>query len=360
MELLRFVYKNFCENKRLLIFIIMGNFLTFVLALVVPYLNGFYFNIVIYTPSKEKIIKFGCLIVGLGVITTMLTYCFNIYKTKVQSQLVFKTMNEIIRCVQYSDYSESSKFNPSYLHQKINIDANKIWEILKLCNGERTVEQIKEDFATRYSYMNPTADFLKDVVVTLFAFDKLWALSWGKGGSPFMVNGTIKLNEKYDLIWATEDDIREIFAAYKMYADNTEYTYHNCPANRNKGLSDYQKETVLRSKMFYYKEDFFVLKDREGNVMGITSISNNHPETDILEITTLLVPEEILEQVLIGCEQLLKSLYPFNISKLRIKTIGSDLEMLEKQLFNCGFKKVSQLMDEYGKGNDLIIYDWTV
>lgn len=54
------------------------------------------------------------------------------------------------------------------------------WEILKLCNGERIVEQIKEDFATRYSYMNPTADFLKDVVVTLFAFDKLWALSWGK------------------------------------------------------------------------------------------------------------------------------------------------------------------------------------
>lgn len=52
------------------------------------------------------------------------------------------------------------------------------WEILKLCNGERIVEQIKEDFATRYSYMNPTADFLKDVVVTLFAFDKLWALSW--------------------------------------------------------------------------------------------------------------------------------------------------------------------------------------
>ena len=162
------------------------------------------------------------------------------------------------------------------------------------------------------------------------------------------------------MIWATEDDIREILSAYKMYADNTEYTYHNCPANRNKGLSDYQKETVLRSKMFYYKEDFFVLKDREGNVMGITSISNNHPETDILEITTLLVPDEILEQVLIGCEQLLKSLYPFNISKLRIKTIGSDLEMLEKQLFNCGFKKVSQLMDEYGKGNDLIIYDWTV
>ena len=126
MELLRFVYKNFCENKRLLIFIIMGNFLTFVLALVVPYLNGFYFNIVIYTPSKEKIIKFGCLIVGLGVITTMLTYCFNIYKTKVQSQLVFKTMNEIIRCVQYSDYSESSKFNPSYLHQKINIYSGSV------------------------------------------------------------------------------------------------------------------------------------------------------------------------------------------------------------------------------------------
>lgn len=130
MELLRFVHINFYKNKRLLFFIIMGNFLTFILALVVPYLNGFYFNIVIYMPSKERIIKFGGLIVVLGIITTILTYCFNIYKTKVQSQLVFKTMNEIIRCVQYSDYSESNKFNPSYLHQKINIDTNKIWSFI--------------------------------------------------------------------------------------------------------------------------------------------------------------------------------------------------------------------------------------
>ena len=75
MELLRFVYKNFCENKRLLIFIIMGNFLTFVLALVVPYLNGFYFNIVIYTPSKEKI-NLTLAVLSRRVVDTGHSICF--------------------------------------------------------------------------------------------------------------------------------------------------------------------------------------------------------------------------------------------------------------------------------------------
>ena len=179
------------------------------------------------------------------------------------------------------------------------------WEILKLCNGERIVEQIKEDFATRYSYMNPTADFLKDVVVTLFAFDKLWALSWGKGGSPFMVNGTIKLNEKYDLIWATEDDIREIFAAYKMYADNTEYTYHNCPANRNKGLSDYQKETVLRSKMFYYKEDFSTAFFTDAFLGFYINYIRDHEEIDynMLQIGLEFLFDKFLSTVRITKEE---------------------------------------------------------
>ena len=234
------------------------------------------------------------------------------------------------------------------------------WEILKLCNGKRSIGQIKEIFESRHSCLNPEAEFLKDVVATLFAFDKLWALSWGKGGSPFMINGTLKLNEEYELIWTNEDDIRDILAAYNKFADDIDYTYHNSPANRNKGLSGYQKETVLRSKMFYYKEDFILIKNKTGELFGILSISNNYPETDILEIATLFVPEQMVQQVLEGCKKLLKEIYPFEISKIRIKTVGTDLKPIEKQILECGFKKVAQLEDEYGKGNDLIFYDLIV
>ena len=339
MELLRFVYKNFCENKRLLIFIIMGNFLTFVLALVVPYLNGFYFNIVIYTPSKEKIIKFGCLIVGLGVITTMLTYCFNIYKTKVQSQLVFKTMNEIIRCVQYSDYSESSKFNPSYLHQKINIDANKIWSFV----FDNIISSVFQSL-TIIGVIIAIGKINKKIFLLIMFIVPAYILSYYYLKKPLYEQST-RYKEEQSAYYKHINEQFEFIKKIKLWAD-----YKNKENKRRREFGKYLEEFMKYTKLSYFYN----------SLESITSISNNHPETDILEITTLLVPEEILEQVLIGCEQLLKSLYPFNISKLRIKTIGSDLEMLEKQLFNCGFKKVSQLMDEYGKGNDLIIYDWTV
>ena len=127
MGLLQFVFKYFHKNKKLLIFILSGNFFTFLLALVIPYLNGFYLDMLIYDPTKEKIIKFGGLIAGIGIIATVLSYCFNVFKAKVQKKVVFNSMNEIIKHIQMSDFAESSKYNPSYLNQKLNIDTNKIW-----------------------------------------------------------------------------------------------------------------------------------------------------------------------------------------------------------------------------------------
>ncbi|WP_368286690.1 ATP-binding cassette domain-containing protein [Coprococcus comes] len=269
MELLRFVYKNFCENKRLLIFIIMGNFLTFVLALVVPYLNGFYFNIVIYTPSKEKIIKFGCLIVGLGVITTMLTYCFNIYKTKVQSQLVFKTMNEIIRCVQYSDYSESSKFNPSYLHQKINIDANKIWSFV----FDNIISSVFQSL-TIIGVIIAIGKINKKIFLLIMFIVPAYILSYYYLKKPLYEQST-RYKEEQSAYYKHINEQFEFIKKIKLWAD-----YKNKENKRRREFGKYLEKFMKYTKLSYFYNSLesiitLVFKSTALIVGGIEMISGN-------------------------------------------------------------------------------------
>lgn len=62
------------------------------------------------------------------------------------------------------------------------------WEILKLCNGKRSVGEICRIFSSRYNHIDPSINLARDVADILFMFDKLGALSWNEGGSPFMIN----------------------------------------------------------------------------------------------------------------------------------------------------------------------------
>lgn len=233
------------------------------------------------------------------------------------------------------------------------------WEILQMCNGERTISELIGMFTERYSYLKQNGNFVRDVVTTLSIFDRLWLLSWGKEGSPFMINRQIILSEDYTLTWANESQIRELTEAYVKFAGDTGYANHNCPVNKFKGLSDYQKETTLRSKLFYYKEDFFVLKNKDGQIKGIASVSNNYPDSSNLEVTTMIVPETFLKEVITGVQKLLVENYIFDLNKLRIKSISDELDESRKQVYlDCGFAQTAVLKDEYGKGVDLEIFDY--
>lgn len=233
------------------------------------------------------------------------------------------------------------------------------WEILQLCNGKKSILEIEEEYKDCYAYMNSNANFFKDIITTLCVFDKIWLISWGKDGSPFMVSTEIALGDEYTLTWAKENEIRDIAATYEKYVGYSGYYLHNCPNNKFKGLSEYQKETSLRSKLFFYKEDFFILRNKEREIVGIISVSNNHPDTDVLEITTLIVPDNMIENVITGLEKILKENYLFDLSKLRIKAISSEETIKNQDSYEkCGFTKTVVLKDEYGKGSDLIYFDY--
>lgn len=233
------------------------------------------------------------------------------------------------------------------------------WEILRLCNGKKSILEIEEEYRERYAYMNSNANFLKDIITTLYVFDKIWLISWEKGGSPFMLSAETGLENGYTLTWAKENEIRAIVETYDKYVGYSGYYIYNCPNNKFKGLNEYQKETSVRSKLFFFKEDFFILKNKEREIVGVISVSNDHPDTDIVEITTLIVPDNMVETVLLGLEKILKENYLFNLSKLRLKVISSnDIAMNYASYENCGFIKTAALKNEYGSGNDLIFFDY--
>ncbi len=127
MPLLRYIFGYFNKNKKILILIIIANCFTFILTILLPYLNGYFFDMLIERPSERNIIDFGILIIILGLVSTVLTYSFNIYKAKIQNKLIFNMFNDLVSHIQKAYYKESSKYNPTYLHQRINTDVNKLW-----------------------------------------------------------------------------------------------------------------------------------------------------------------------------------------------------------------------------------------
>lgn len=109
------------------VIIMVANFLTFLLSLLLPYLNGYFLDMLILAPSEQNIILFGLMIIILGLISTVLTYMFCVYKSEIQSKLTFEMFNDIIRHIQRSCYMQSSKLNPTYLHQRVHTDVNVLW-----------------------------------------------------------------------------------------------------------------------------------------------------------------------------------------------------------------------------------------
>ena len=127
MSLLRYILGYVRKNRKEFMIIIIANFLTYLLALLLPYLNGYFFDMLILAPKEQNIVRFGVMIIILGMISTILTYMFSVYKAEIKSKLTFEMFNDIVCHIQRSDYMQSSKFNPTYLHQRINTDINVLW-----------------------------------------------------------------------------------------------------------------------------------------------------------------------------------------------------------------------------------------
>lgn len=230
--------------------------------------NGIDVSVVQSAPPANK--GYGnCLIVGLGVITTMLTYCFNIYKTKVQSQLVFKTMNEIIRCVQYSDYSESSKFNPSYLHQKINIDANKIWSFV----FDNIISSVFQSL-TIIGVIIAIGKINKKIFLLIMFIVPAYILSYYYLKKPLYEQST-RYKEEQSAYYKHINEQFEFIKKIKLWAD-----YKNKENKRRREFGKYLEEFMKYTKLSYFYNSLesiitLVFKSTALIVGGIEMISGN-------------------------------------------------------------------------------------
>ncbi len=127
MSLLRYIFEYVRKNKKVFTIIIIANFLTYSLSLMLPYLNGYFFDMLIFAPTEQNIVRFGIIIIVLGTVSTVLTYLFSVYKAEIKSKLMFEMFNDIVYFIQRSDYMQISKFNPTYLHERVHTDISIIW-----------------------------------------------------------------------------------------------------------------------------------------------------------------------------------------------------------------------------------------
>ena len=164
------------------------------------------------------------------------------------------------------------KFHPETRELVINRTAR---EILELCNGARTIEQIEAEMQSRY-LETPNDLIYRDLCSTLARFSRLLVIEWD-GENPFLYKREEIINDEFSLMIAEESDIIEI----KSFIDNSGVLNGKEPREGNFAQWIYKNPRILsleyelvsiRSKIFAYMEEFFLLVGRD-KISGLLSIS---------------------------------------------------------------------------------------
>jgi len=143
--------------------------------------------------------------------------------------------------------------------------------ILKLCNGENCIRDIITDLNQKY---DASADTISnDVVTTLFQFSLLEIVSW-KDDNPFLeaISHQKYLDSSTLFEVGTEGDIVDILNFLSPYLETgksfqDDLISYICPYSNT---SEYT-ELALRSKLFNFSEDFFLIKVNN-KIEGIISM----------------------------------------------------------------------------------------
>lgn len=178
-------------------------------------------------------------------------------------------MNEIIRCVQYSDYSESSKFNPSYLHQKINIDANKIWSFV----FDNIISSVFQSL-TIIGVIIAIGKINKKIFLLIMFIVPAYILSYYYLKKPLYEQST-RYKEEQSAYYKHINEQFEFIKKIKLWAD-----YKNKENKRRREFGKYLEEFMKYTKLSYFYNSLesiitLVFKSTALIVGGIEMISGN-------------------------------------------------------------------------------------
>ena len=122
------VWKYIKKYKPQLVVIIAFSIISMISAVIVPYLNGMFIDMLIITTSVNQILKYAAVIISIGLLGALASYFVNMSTAKLAAKTTFNMMSDTINHVQKIPYDTfTSKFNPAYLIQRISGDLNTMF-----------------------------------------------------------------------------------------------------------------------------------------------------------------------------------------------------------------------------------------
>lgn len=117
---------NFKDHKKQLIGYIGCSLLTWLIALIVPYITGEYIDQLIALKSKEVIYIFSIIVLIVNIFNIVGNYFLNLFTAKLNTNLVFELSYKVYEHLKKAPMSFYRDMDSVYLVSKINDDSNTI------------------------------------------------------------------------------------------------------------------------------------------------------------------------------------------------------------------------------------------
>ncbi len=122
IKIIRFVLQQIKELYKLMIFLILVNFVAVALGVVSPYLSGHFIDFLIGGGSVRKLFIYCGIIISVGILNIFFGFFLNRMNVYITEQAKFKIIRYVILHIQKITSPVMQKINVGYLTQRLNND----------------------------------------------------------------------------------------------------------------------------------------------------------------------------------------------------------------------------------------------
>ena len=191
------------------------------------------------------------------------------------------------------------------------------FKILNLCDGRKNCKELLMLFCE--SYPNIDRERLKNDFFKIITFmSKFQIISW-KERNPLMSVLSIRIG-RYNFELLDDTHIREILSFIKNNSGNLQWM------NLMHDYKNYD-ELYIREMLFNYAEDFFGLREENGDLVGLASIKYSvNPKSSVSHVGLLISESTYVDDLIKGIVTV-SGKRPLNseISKIKIQILEIDL-----------------------------------
>lgn len=143
---------------------------------------------------------------------------------------------------------------------------NTTHKILHLCDGSNDIEKIIDILVSKYPNVKREV-ISNDVANVCSKFFKFGVIEWQGGNDPFVIANKKLLDNGYNVKLANEGDYPKLLAYLSQLDSKNIFYFVDC-------IEKEYVDIVLRSKLFFRIEDFYLLLDKEDKIQSVIGVIN--------------------------------------------------------------------------------------